>query len=114
MGLKDRLKATMENLRVKEVALFGEKVLVRVLSIKEFKSIKNAISDTNGKVDENRVLEMLAAQFLDPSTKAPIFTTEDLQSRLPASEIKNLLELFYAHNGAVDQGQAEKNLPPTP
>lgn len=96
MGLKERIKCKIESSRIKVVDLWGEKVGVRLLSIKEFKSV----SFSDGEL----AASFLAKQFIDPSDSSQIFDPEDITT----ANFKELVDLFMDANTAGGK-DAEKN-----
>lgn len=88
--------------KTKKIQLFGENVLCRLHSVKEMESFQS--------MEDKKLNEFIAEQFLDPEDGKPIFTPDFLVNELPGADLQTMLELFLKHNGAnIPVESIEKN-----
>ena len=99
MSLKDRIKQKLSAGRVKVVDLWGEKVGVRLLSVKDFKDVSFTESD--------KAAEFLSRQFVDPEDGSQVVEAGDITT----ANFKELVDIFMDANTAGGK-DAEKNSNP--
>lgn len=96
MSLKERLKSKLSTGRIKVVDLWGEKVGVRLLSVKGFKEV--SFNDTAKAAD------FLSKQFIDPVDGSEILDVDDIT----IENFKELVDVFHDANTSGGK-DAEKN-----
>ena len=105
--LRKKMKETAKSRTVQECTLFGEKVLCKVYSMDGIKAVGDKLGAGNLESD---IAKCLAAQFIDPDDKKPIFTAKFITEEMSQPDAMEMLSLFSRMNGSTGTVEdSEKN-----